>query len=296
MQFVLFLSIFLTFLGVGGWVSGMYLRYATPYSLSQLTTLDASSPIGLIKASLGVEGIVHFFMFTVCSLLFAYFTTPRPFAYLGLKAPKNSLHWVLSLTLILGAIPLLVAIENWISMINFGTAVKAEQKKADDLMSAMLKMPDLVSFARTFLVIAILPAVGEELLFRGILMRFAAKQSRSMLMPVLFSSLLFAGMHTNPYGLLSIFIAGILLAVIYYLTSSIWCGIIAHMFFNGSQIILSYLSGSTPDAGAQTSLPWYVIVVGGIIFGGSLYALIKTKRPLPADWADDYSPEEKAMA
>ena len=125
-------------------------------------------------------------------------------------------------------------------------------------------------------------------------MRFVKKRTRTMVIPVLFTAAVFSYAHTNIYGFLSIFIAGIMLAVIYYLTHSLWCGILGHFFFNGSQVILSYLgkSNATIKAFAESStVPVYFVLAGAVVFGISFYLLWKNKTPLADNWTDDFPPE-----
>jgi membrane protease YdiL (CAAX protease family) len=165
-------------------------------------------------------------------------------------------------------------------------------------------------------IMAIVPAIGEEMFFRGILLRFVRKgvvnrairradrtgnpveTGRTMFIPIIFTAAFFAMSHSNPYGYPSIFLAGVLLAVIYNLTGSLWCNIIGHLFFNGTQVILAYVGG-TNDAVKKfmdgSSVPAYMIVSGAIVFGISFYLLWKNRTPLQANWSDDFTPMELAF-
>ena len=145
--------------------------------------------------------------------------------------------------------------------------------------------------------IAIVPALGEELFFRGVLMRFVRQRSRNMVMPVVLTAIIFSLSHTNIYGYLSIFLAGVLLAVIYNLTGSLWCSILAHCSFNGLQILITYMgtrNAAMKTFMEQTTVPYYLVIAGAILFGISFYLLLKNKTPLPANWSDNFTPEEQA--
>jgi membrane protease YdiL (CAAX protease family) len=162
-------------------------------------------------------------------------------------------------------------------------------------MNAFLNIPDFYSFMRGLLIMAIIPALGEEMFFRGVLMRFVKKRSRTMLAPILTSAALFALAHSNVYGLPSIFSAGILLAVIYYLTGSLWCSIFAHLLFNGLQVILSYAGSNNAAIKAfmSTNTVSYPLVIGSIlVFCVSFYLLWKNRTPLAPNWTDDFAPGE----
>jgi hypothetical protein len=225
------------------------------------------------------------------AVLFAYLAHPQPARYVGLRKPVKGLHLLLSVLLILGAMPILEEIQALVSHIDLGASVKESQAASEAMMKSFLTMPSFVDFLRAFLVMAIIPAAGEELFFRGVLMRFAYKGTKSMWFSVLFTSFIFASTHSNVYGLFSIFLAGALLASIYYLTSSIWCGILAHMCFNGTQVVLSYFAKSSPAVKAMVesdSISIGLLVAGALVFSGALYLLLKTKTPLAPNWADDF--------
>ena len=198
----------------------------------------------------------------------------------------------------LGAMPVLDKIQESVSYINFGSygkQVKAAQEVSDNMTNAFLTMNSFGSFVKVFCIMAIVPALGEELFFRGVLMRFARQRSLNMVFPILFTAAVFSFTHSNIYGYLSIFLAGVLLAVIYNLTGSIWCSILAHLSFNGMQVILSYMGNH--NAGVKTfmassSVPVYLVLGGAVVFGLSFYLLLKNKTPLPANWSDNFTIEE----
>jgi len=234
-------------------------------------------------------------IFMVPAVLFAYLAHPKPAAYLGLRAPGKPIHWLLVILLFLGAMPVFLTLENWISHIDLGPGMRATQEANDHMMNAFLTMPTLQAFFKAFIIMAIVPAIGEEMFFRGIMMRFVKKRSPGMATPIVFSALVFAFAHANIYGFPSIFLAGVLLAVIYYLTGSLWCSMLGHLLNNGLQIIIVYLATSHPAIKAvmdSNSLPWYLPVAGIIIFAVAFYFLWKTKTPLPPDWADDFTAKE----
>ena len=291
---LLFLMTF-TFLSCASFVVLSVCEKLTGFTPEQLTTLNLDSPQKLINANLIIQGVENIFVFLLPAVVFAYLAHPRPAGYLGLRAPGKNIQPLLAILVMLGASPILMLIENLVSLINFGPGVKASQLASENMMNALMKMPDFVSFIRVFVVMAIVPAFGEEMFFRGVTMRFARQKSKNMLFPMIFTSVIFAYAHTNVYGFLSIFIAGMLLATIYNLTGSLWCGILAHLSFNGSQIILSYLGNTNPGVKsfmANNAVPYYLVLSGAIVFGVSFYLLLKNKTPLKANWSDDFTPQE----
>jgi membrane protease YdiL (CAAX protease family) len=122
-----------------------------------------------------------------------------------------------------------------------------------------------------------------------------AENQRLMVFPVVFTSLLFAAFHTmNPYGFAFIFSAGCVLALIYFLTGSLWCSMWGHFLYNGSQILAVFYG--TRNSGVKqmiesNNIPLIYPLIGLILFVGCFYLLVKSQTPLPPDWSDDFKGE-----
>jgi len=148
------------------------------------------------------------------------------------------------------------------------------------------------------LAMALVPALGEEITFRGLIMRFVAQKKNSIFLMVTMPALIFAVIHFNPYGLLAIFSAAVMLALIYFWTGSLWCSIFAHFLFNAIQIGLIYFSNTSSALNTIVEgdrLPSQYIVIGAVIFGLSFFALYKTRNPLEKNWFKDFTEEELAQ-
>lgn len=287
LQFLLFILMIFTMASFGRFCLQVLLPKI--YGVSFATVLQQVTPSSgrqVIHAALATQGVLSICLFMLPPLLFANLTHPRPFGYLGLTTPWQPLHILLSILAIVGAMPVFVTIETLISRLNLGADVKAQQEAAETIQRAFLDMPSLADFFSTFTVMAIIPAIGEELFFRGVLMRFTRQKTRNMVVPFIFTSVIFALSHSNYYGMLSIFLAGALLASLYYLTGSLWCGIVAHLVFNGAQVIACYINPGTPAG--DNSIHWGMAAGGLALFTAAFYLLWKTKKPLNPNWYKDF--------
>ncbi len=295
LQLTLFLLMTFTFLSGMGAIVLSLLPKLSNYQYTDLSGLNADSPYSLVKTFLVVQGFNSVFMFLLPALTFAHLTHPQPAHYLGLRQPGKKIQWLLAVLVMAGAMPVLIGIENLMGMIDFGADAKAAQAANDNVFHALMKMPSFLNMLAVLFVVAVIPAIGEEFFFRGIFMRFARKRSRNMIFPILFSAAIFSFSHANINGYISIFLAGVLLAVIYNLTGSLWCSIVGHFFFNGFQIALSYLGDNNASIKALTdsdTMPIPIVIAGAIVFGISFYLLLKNRTPLPPNWTDDFSPAE----
>ena len=152
------------------------------------------------------------------------------------------------------------------------------------------------------LLIAGLPAICEEFLFRGVVMR--AYERFSPAMAVLMSALLFGLMHGNVDQLFFAFLLGIVLAVVVLVTDSIWASAYIHFFNNAAASVLNYFLASSGEAGAATASERLIgngvyICVGGVILAAGLAVFIaytrkrnrkKYGRPLSEELASDFAP------
>ncbi len=291
LQLLLFTLMTFTMLSLAWVLIGALLPKVYGVPISDILEISEHTKPMLIHLSLIAQGIGSLMFFLTPSLTFAYLTHPSPRKYLGLRAPQKPIHLLIAILVMLGAMPLFMLLQNLMGHIDFGAEVRQKQAASDAVFRAYLTMPAFTDFLRTFIVVAIIPALGEELFFRGIVMRFTHKVTHNIAIPIAFSALIFAFTHASYSGLPSIFLAGVLLAAIYYLTGSIWCGILAHLFFNGSQIFLSYLGNSNNKASElvnENTIQWGLVAGGAVLLVAAFYMLWKTRTPLTNNWSDDY--------
>lgn len=88
------------------------------------------------------------------------------------------------------------------------------------------------------LFIALIPAVCEEYLFRGLL--FHGYKRRNPFRAILMSSLLFGLIHMNVNQFVYAFVMGCILCMLVYATGTVLSSMIAHFIFNGINVVISY--------------------------------------------------------
>lgn len=114
---------------------------------------------------------------------------------------------------------------------------------------------------------ALIPAICEEYLFRGLL--FHGYKRRNPLKAILMSSLLFGLIHMNVNQFIYAFVMGCILCMLVYATGTVISSMIAHFIFNGINVVLSYYSENimkeleaSGEETAALSATDYVIVYG----------------------------------
>lgn len=90
--------------------------------------------------------------------------------------------------------------------------------------------------------VAVVPALLEEILIRGVLFSFYEK--RGAMTAILVTAMSFAMLHIYPEALLAAFVAGLGYAYMLHVTGSVWAGVIAHLINNLYSIFISWLAAN----------------------------------------------------
>jgi membrane protease YdiL (CAAX protease family) len=90
-------------------------------------------------------------------------------------------------------------------------------------------------------VVVLLPALGEEVLFRGIIQRKLIAQLGNFHLAIWISAAIFSAIHFQFYGFLPRMLLGALFGYLYYWTGSLWIAIFAHFINNGFVLVMVYL-------------------------------------------------------
>lgn len=96
-------------------------------------------------------------------------------------------------------------------------------------------------FLLVFLVIAVIAGIGEELLFRGLIMRKLLLGTGNPHIAIWVSAFIFAVIHFQFYGILPRMMLGVLFGYFYLWTGNIRVPIFAHIFNNGLAVTIMYL-------------------------------------------------------
>lgn len=269
------------------------------YGVGALATasLNMQSPPKLIAAAKLVQTISSLFSFFGSALLFAYLAHPKPLQYVGMRKVVDKKQFIIVLVLMLAIIPILTQIGSWLQLLPLGKDALANQKQTSDMMTALLQMNNsLPGLLLNLFIFALLPAVGEELLFRGVALRMLYNYRPNIHFAILFSAIFFALMHAQVFNLLPIMMAGILLGYIYYLSGSIWLSIFAHFIYNGVQVVAIYLSNSKsiPEQAANMeNYPWYILGLSLATSAFAIVLLVRNATPLPQNWNNDFEDIEQ---
>ena len=120
---------------------------------------------------------------------------------------------------------------------------------------------------------ALLVGFCEEFAFRGFLQRVFS-QGLGGTWGLALTAFLFAFMHLDPWNFIGVFILGLFLGYLVYLTGNLWTAIFVHLLSNGISFSVGFFS---PDAGSDFdyTFPPYVTILFAFLFMVSLTLLRK---------------------
>ncbi|KYH35478.1 CAAX amino terminal protease self- immunity [Clostridium tepidiprofundi DSM 19306] len=133
-----------------------------------------------------------------------------------------------------------------------------------------------------FIIVALLPAIFEELAVRGVVL--GGYRSVSIHKAAIITGLIFALFHMNPPQFLYTFVLGIILAYLVYYTNSIFSSMIVHFIFNGfNSLAFLYIKSTNPkliEKSANSSQSLSIIVTYFIIALMCTVAIIRLLKYL----------------
>ena len=117
------------------------------------------------------------------------------------------------------------------------------EEQAKETLEAIIHMPTPWIFLLNLIIIGVLPGIGEELIFRGIVQKEIGGLLRSPIAAIWIAAFIFSAIHFQLEGLLPRMVLGVVLGYLYYWTKNLWVPIIVHAMNNGVQVILIYATG-----------------------------------------------------
>ena len=222
--------------------------------------------------------ISHIMTFIVPSIIFAkaykkhsikdYFFQGRSFSFSSLMI------WGV---IILFSYPLLAQLTLWNSQVPLADWMTSSQEDSVWLLQQTLNMESIPELVLSLCLVGIAAAVGEELIFRGILQRYFT-QNLSPHIGIILGSLIFGAFHLQLSRLLPLAFLGLILGYSYYYTRSIWVPILLHLVNNGFQTIGAYFTvkaGELPNIEEIPDINPIAVIVSTVIMSALAYWAIK---------------------
>lgn len=246
--------------------------------LSDYTNPDALACLKLVTM------FYHLGFFILPSLIFAQrLSTPDSDFLMIRKRPD-----FVNTTLCVGAVLCTFFIINWLIHINemiplggeLGQRLQELHQESITMSENMLSANGFGNLAFNLLVLAIIPAVGEELMFRGMFIKLLTRSTKNIHVGIWLTAILFGLIHLQFYNMLAIVFMGALFGYLLIWTGNIWVPILAHFLNNTVTVILSYLiyNEHLPEDFDMFQGNYISLAVSGVLFIVLLFVIHKNSR------------------
>lgn len=224
---------------------GVSLFFMLLFSLISLwMTQGDLSDIGSIKLAQFMQSLG---LFVIPPFLLAYLWSERPLQYLQINRKPLSRDVLLAVIIMLSAIPAINLLGEINHAIPFPDSLSwlenqlvELEKRAEDLTLRMLDVNTPAGLLVNLGLIAMIPAVGEELFFRGIIQQILQDKLKAHA-AVWITAVIFSAIHFQFFGFIPRMLMGALLGYMFLWTGNIWVPVAAHFTNNAVAVIFFYL-------------------------------------------------------
>ncbi len=162
----------------------------------------------------------------------------------------------------------LSGMENWMT---------EKENDADNVFNFLAASKTFSAMIFNLLLIAVLPAIGEEIIFRGVFQNIFQRLLRNDHLGILVTATLFSAIHLQFFGFIPRLILGLALGYLYYYSGNLWMPVIAH-FVNNALAVPYFLGGEKFGAQPET-FQWSQIILLpiSIYFGAKIFLYFRNK-------------------
>jgi membrane protease YdiL (CAAX protease family) len=269
------LAYFLCLYGFGVDISAINMMAITP---EQVKELNAMKVFQVLAGSLG--------MFLLPALVFTKSLGLDFKTYVPVKIKVYWPFWILGIALLIVSNPLIA----WLYQLNqylsfpaayadFEASLKSMEANASALTKVMITAHDMPTLLFNIFVVALMPAICEEIFFRGVMQQYLSVSTGNATLAIFLSAIIFSGFHGQFYGFLPRVLLGALLGYIYNYTANIKVPILIHFINNATAVILVYVFKDNPSVNwldENYQFAWYWVVLSTIV----TFGIIMSFKPL----------------
>lgn len=197
--------------------------------------LEHGAPVAFLKH---LQVVQSFAIFIIPALVAAYLFSTRPINWLWFRSTKWPLILLTTATIV-AVQPMVAWLAQWNSGIEFPAYmqgfqewVKASEADARVLIFKFLDTTTIFGFLFNLFMIAVLPSIGEEMLFRGTIQPVVQKWSNNKHLAVWLTAILFSAMHMQFLTFAPRLLLGAMLGYLLVYGGSLWYPILAHFINN----------------------------------------------------------------
>lgn len=187
-------------------------------------------------------------LFVVPPFVVAHLLSENSTGYLKINKRPNFLSLILSLLIIWSASPLInelglwnsgLVLPDWLSGVE--QWMHEKESAAEDLTNLFLISESVWGLLFNIVLIGMIPAIGEELLFRGVVQNIFTRWTRNQHLGIWLTAALFSSLHFQFYGFVPRMFLGALFGYMLVWSGNLWLPIASHFINNATAVMAYYL-------------------------------------------------------
>lgn len=186
-------------------------------------------------------------MFVIPPFILAYFCSENAMVFLHFNKKTNWLHIALVVLFMLMIIPGINLISSLNQQLVLPKAfagievwMKTSEAQAAKLTEQLLNIHSLPALLFNILLIAMIPALGEELFFRGAIQGIFGEKM-NIRFAIWISAIVFSAIHLQFYGFFPRLLMGAFFGYLLFWSENLWLPIAAHFTNNAIAVVFYYL-------------------------------------------------------
>lgn len=223
-----------------------------------------------------LQGINQLFMFIVLPLLYVYFLNKHLYPQFLLQKKNLGLYSLIAILVIFASIPIINWMAEWNKSIELPDFMADVESWMQSKEYAAKKMTEAIAyyngpfeFMIALLVMAILPGLGEELMFRGILQNEFSAVLKNPHAGIWIAGFIFSFFHFQFYGFFPRLFLGVTFGYLYYWSGNLFIPILIHFMNNALTLIAMNLYKQKViniDPESAESIPLISVVISIAVF------------------------------
>lgn len=222
----------------------------------------------LVPENASILRVVQFLstlcMFFLPTVAYAWYCHKKTFIHLGLNKKVDIQQAIVVVVIMVACLPLVGALSDLTEKLPFSKATFEKFKAAEEAYNRQVavigRMDNFRDYLVSLIMLAILPAVFEETLFRGGLQNLLSRWWKAPVLAIVVTSVIFSAVHGSYLGFLSRAILGFVLGWMYYRTGNLWLNIIAHAANNTIAVTTLYIMRrNNPNADLSKADPHFAL-------------------------------------
>jgi membrane protease YdiL (CAAX protease family) len=163
-------------------------------------------------------------------------------------------------------------------LLSFEKWARATEDQLTKFSEFVTRFDSFGSMIFGLIVIAVLPAIGEEIVFRGMIQRDLYRATNNIHVAIWTSAIIFSAFHLQFYGFVPRLLLGALFGYFYHWSGSLLVPVFAHFLNNGLIVISLYLyQGGLIDVDMESNVaaPWSAVISSAVVMTILLFLLKK---------------------